>query len=228
MVLFLPVVFAVYNLPRRKGSAQFIGISSLYFKVHYRKSQYEIPLNDLTRITLERRRKLAPLITGGVVTSLSLLSIILYSSGLEVVALLALGLILTYIGFQEYVVIHIEHSNNTRLLWLPLKVQLEKVRPFIAMLEYFVSKKYFPKIYALRPDLDNAFIVHSENKPVESSIPIYFSFRNIQSPEKEPIIINPVFLDTPISINGENEIIGSSNHLINQSALIETNSTSYT
>ena len=143
----------------------------------------------------------------------------LFSSGLEIIALIALGLLLTYFGFQEYVVIHVENSNNTRLVWLPLKVQIERVRPFIAILEFYLSKQSFPALYVLKPST-SARIIHYEDKPVESEIPIYYTFRNIQPSENQPILVNPLLLDMPIYIEGENQIIGSSNYLINQSALI--------
>lgn len=221
-------MFAIYKLPGKKDTTQFLGLSSLYFKVHYGKNQFEIPLEELNRIILEKRRKLAPLILGGIITSLGLLSIFLFSSGLEIVAIVAFGLLLTYFGIQEYVVIHIEHSNNTRLIWLPLKIQLEKVRPFIAILEYYLSKQNFPVLYVVKPSLTNVRLVHYEDKPVESDIPVFYTFRNILDSDTSPIIVNPLLLDMPITISGENRTIGSSDYLINQSALIANNQISFT
>lgn len=220
-------MFALFKLPDKKGSAQFLGLSSLYFKVQYGKNQYEIPLEELNRIILEKRRKLAPLILGGIITSLSLLSMFLFSSGLEVIAMIALGLLLTYFGFQEYVVIHIENSSNTRLIWFPMKVQLEKVRPFIALIEFYISKQYFPAIFVLKPSSNNR-VIHYEDKPVKSDIPVYFTFRNLQDSKNAPVLVNPLLLDMPIIIDGENQIIGSSNYLVNQSALIPNDQISET
>ncbi len=218
-------MFALYHLPGKKVDPQFIGLDRLNLTVEYKKTKAKIPLHDISKIILEKRRKLAPLVTGGLITSLSMLSILLYSSGLEIVGLAAAGLLLTYYGMQEYVVIHLEHSNHTTLVWLPVKVSLESIRPLIAMVEYYINKQYFPVLFASAAN--NARLVHDEAQPVAASKPIYFRFRNLQNPGIQQVAVNPSLLDSAIDIGANEDIIGTGKNLVNRSALLADNPISY-
>ena len=226
IILLLPV-FAIYNLSERRGNHEYIGLSSLYFKSQIKKKVLKIPISEISKAIIERRRKLAPLIAGGIITSLALLSILLYSSSLEVVALVAGGLLLTYYGMQEYIVIHLEHTSQSDLIWLPHRVTLESVRPLIGILEYYINKQQFPIMYAMNSNSINTQFVHYEDHPVSSTHTILFSFANHLSQEDQAIAIAPELLDSPIIINGEARIIGEGENLINQSALIENNTINY-
>jgi hypothetical protein len=227
MRLFLGPMFALYHLPNRKKTSQFIGLSAHYFEIKFRGENLKIPLNEIAKTIIEMRRRLAPLIIGGIITSLSLLSMLLFSYGLEVVGLTVIGLFLTYYGMQEYVVIHVEHSNTTELIWLPHKVSLASIRPFIGLLEFYVSRRHFPVLYASHSEHKGSRIVHYENKPVIADTEIYYSFRPNYGSRLEPIAVNPAKLDAPITIYGTENIIGKSNNLINHEALIEDNTVSY-
>ena len=204
-----------------------MGLSSLYFEAQYKSRHYKIPLAEIAKTILEKRRKLAPLILGGLITSLSLLSIILYSSSLEVVALAAFGLLLTYYGMQEYSVLHIEYSNNTLLIWLPLKVTVENVRPFVAMIEYYISRQQFPILYARSGNNSEGRMVHYENVPQASTSPILYRFSPGETTNRQTVAVNPVFLDAPLQIYAEGPIIGTGDFLINKEAIIEDNSVNY-
>jgi hypothetical protein len=225
--LFLLLVFAIYHLPNRKGNSQFLGLSTLYFEAQQKSKHTKIPLDDIAKAIIEKRRKLAPLILGGLITSLTLLSIFLYSSSLELVGLAAFGLLLTYYGTQEYTVLHIEYSNSSLLIWLPLKVTMSSVRPFVAMLEYYISKRHFPILFA-RCDSDvDTRMVHYENMPQAAKTPILYRFAPSQGVDNPSVAVNPILLDSPLPIYGDGPIIAEGEFLINQSALIENDSISY-
>jgi len=226
IILLLPV-FAIYNLPARRGNQDFIGLSGLYFHSLIKKKVLKIPVNEISKVLIERRRKLAPLVAGGIITSLGMLSIMLYSSSLEVVGLVAGGLLLTYYGMQEYVVIHLEHTSQSDLIWLPFRVSLESIRPLIGILEYYTTKQQFPVLYAMSSSKSNSEIIHYGDQAVKSTDAILFSFANHQSHGIQTIAIAPELLDAPIIIYGEDKFIGQGENLINQSALIENNTISY-
>ena len=221
------LVFAIYNLPNRKGNSQFMGLSALYFEAQYKSKHSKIVLDDIAKAILEKIRKLAPLILGGVINSLSLLSIILYSSRLEVVALAAFGLLLTYYGMQEHPVLHLEFSNSTLLIWLPLKTTVTSVRPFVAMLEYYISKRRFPILFARSDIKAGTRLIHYENKPQATNSSIFYRFGPSQDPNNPSVAVNPVLLDSPLQIYGEGPIIAQGEFLINQGALIENDAISY-
>ena len=220
-------MFAIYHLPNRKGNSQLLGLSTLYFEVQFRNKHTKIPLNDIAKAILEKRRKLAPLVLGGVITSLSLLSIFLYSSSLEMVAIVAFGLLLTYYGTQEHTVLHIEYANNSLLLWLPGKASLTSVRPFVAMLEYYINKQHFPILFARCSTNVDTRMVHYENIPQAAKADIMYRFAPGQVSDYQTLAVNPVFLDAPINIYGEGPIIATGDFLINKEALVENNSISY-
>lgn len=221
------LVFAIYNLPNRKGNSQFMGLSALYFEAQRKTKHTKIPLDDIAKAILEKRRKLAPLILGGVITSLSLLSIILYSSRLEVVALVAFGLLLTYYGMQEHPVLHLEYSNSSLLIWLPLRTTITSVRPFVAMLEYYISKRRFPVLFARSDSNIETRMVHYENKPQATNSPIFYRFAPGKEFNNPSVAVNPVMLDSPIQIYGEGPIVAEGEFLINQEALVENDTISY-
>jgi len=226
-VLILPSVIAIYNLPSRRSNHEFIGLSNLYFQARYKGEVLKIPLSEIAKVILEKRKKLAPLIVGGIITSLGLLSILLYSSRLEIVGLVAAGLLLTYYGMQEYLVLHIEHASNTQLIWLPLKVSISSLRPLIAMLEYYVSKSHFP-LLATKVSNDSPRLIHYESEPVQSATPILFTFAQNLNFGNQTLVINPEFIDAPIEICSEGKIIGKSLFLINKEAVVDANSTNLT
>lgn len=217
-------MFAIYHLPRRRGNRQYLGLSSLSFEVVLKRADLKIPLHDINKVILEKRRKLAPLISGGVLTSLSLVSIFLYSSSLEMVGLAAFGMLLTYFGLQEYVVIHLEHERNTSLLWLPLKISLSSIRPFVALLEYYISKQHFPVLFA---SASTGNLTHYESHPVTTKETIKYRFRQTETEGVSSLAVNITLLDNPIKIDGHADFIGTSNHLINQEALLDHNTMSY-
>lgn len=220
-------MFAIYNLPNRKGNSQFLGLSTLYFEARYKSKHTKIPLDEIAKAIIEKRRKLAPLILGGLITSLSLLSIFLYSSSLEVVGLAAFGLLLTYYGMQEYTVLQIEYSSDSLLIWLPLKVTVASIRPFVAILEYYISKRHFPVLFA-RCESDIASrMVHYENMPQVAKTPLLYRFAPNESVDNPSVAVNPILLDSPLNIYGDGPIIAEGEFLINQAALIENNTVSY-
>ncbi len=223
--LFLHPVFALYHLPGKGDTPRYIGLDGSNFYVRYQTLDLKIPLVEIGKVILEKRRKLAPLVVGGLVTSLSMLSILLYSSSLEVVGLAAAGLLLTYYGMQEYGVIHLEHANNTTLIWLPVKVSLAGIRPIIAMLEYYLNKQHFPVLFASATN--NNRLVHDESQPVPSSGAVFYRFRNLQNPDIQQIAIDPTLLDTAIDIDANEDVIGTSNYLVNRSALLTGNTRSF-
>ncbi len=220
-------MFALYQISRKAGHESYIGLSGLHFSAKLKRQQIKIPLTELVKVSLEKRRKLAPLIGGGIITSLSLLSMLVYIASLEVFALAGAGLLLTYYGMQEYPVLRLEHGNQPTVMWLPGSVTVAVVRPLIAMLEYRLSKGHFPVLYAIPKKPGITSIVHHENKPVIGNNRILFTFAPLQSTGFQSIAINPELLDSPVIIAPEGKVIGYSHNLINHDAVLPHNSLSF-
>ena len=110
MVNYLPIgiiaillrsMFAQFTVKSKGKKKKSLGLSALYFTINMGKAYHKINLEELQKIVIEKRKKLAPLIAGGIITSLSLLSMVLYSSSFEIIGLIAFGLLLIYIGIME-------------------------------------------------------------------------------------------------------------------------------
>lgn len=216
-------MFAIYPFTTKSKSPKFLGLSALYFEVKTGKRDHKIQLEDLSKVLIEKRRKLAPLLAGGIISSLTLLSIILYYSSFEIIGLLAFGLLLTYYGMMEYTVLKLEYSNINELVWLPLSVKLESVRPFIAILEFYISKKQFPVLYASPVVLEDQSLVHYESTKRESSGTIIYQFGIPAQSSMPYVAVNPALLDHTIEIDGQGKVIAEGAFLINHLAVIDSN-----
>ena len=220
-------MFALYQISRKAGHESYIGLSGLYFSAKIKGRQLKISINELVKVNLEKRRKLAPLIGGGIITSLSLLSMLVYIASLEVFALAGAGLLLTYYGMQEYPVLRLEHGNQPTVIWLPGNVAIAAVRPLIAMLEYRLSKGRFPVLYAIPEKPGITSIVHHESGPVIGNMRILFTFAPLQNTGYQAIAVNPELLDSPVIIAPEGKVIGYSRYLINHDAVLPHNSLNF-
>lgn len=221
-------MFAQYTIHARGKEPKLLALSALFFEIKLGKKQLKIQLEDLSQILIEKRRKLAPLVTGGVITSLSLLSLLLYSPSLELVGLIAFGLLLTYFGMMEYTVLRLDYANTSELVWLPVAVKLEAVRPFVAILEFYISRRRFPILYASPVARADSQMVHYESAPVKASGSIIYQFGKSPDNTIPQVPINPALLDHVLEIEGQGKVIAESEFLINQPAVIDSNSINLT
>lgn len=217
-------MFAQYTVKTRGKQAKYLGLSALYFEIKLGKVQHKIELETLSKVLLEKRKKLAPLIAGGILTSLSLLSIILYGSSIEMVGLIGFGLLLTYYGITEYTVIRLEYASTNELVWLPISVTLESIRPFAALLEFYINRKQFPILYASPVVAEDSRLMHYETTPVKSSGTIIYQFGQATDNRMPQLAVNPALLDHTLEIEGQGKVIAEGDHLINQSAVVDYNS----
>ena len=217
-------MFAQYTVKTRSKQAKYLGLSALYFEIKLGKVQHKIELETLSKVLLEKRKKLAPLIAGGIITSLSLLSIILYGSTMEMVGLITFGLLLSYYGITEYTVIRLEYASTNELIWLPVSVNLESFRPFAAFLEFYISRKRFPVLYASPVVGEDNRLIHYETSSVKSSGTIIYQFGKSLDNAIPHVAVNPALLDHTIEIDGQGKVIDEGDHLINHSAVVDYNS----
>jgi len=222
-------MFVKYILSSKTNYTRYLGLSTLVLELHFgKKKEKKIQLEELNKILIEKRRKLAPLLIGGIITSLSLLSIVLFTATFGLIGLIAFGLLLTYFGMTEYTVIRLEYSSNNELLWLPASVKLESVRPFIAILEYYINKKQFPVLYASPVSPEDQNLVHYESNPVKSQGTIIYQFGKMTSGSILQVPVNPVLLDHCLEIEGQGKVIAEDHFLVNQGAVITEHSVNIT
>jgi len=214
-------MFAQFTVKAKSKNNQSLGLSALYFTIDLGKVQRKVELEELHKIVIEKRKKLAPLIAGGIITSLSLLSMVLYSSSFEIIGLIAFGLLLIYVGIIEYTVLRLEYANTNELVWLPLSVSLEAIRPFIAIVEFYLGKRQFPVLFATPVAAEDHNLIHYESSPVPSHGTIIYQFGESSAQTIPQVPVNPALLDHTIEIEGQGKVIGEGHYLINHQAIVD-------
>lgn len=213
-------MFAIYTLYKKGSNHHYLGVSTTHLIINQRDKRHIYDLQSLQSVTIDKKKKLIPLITGGIISSLSLLEMVLDIVSFDMIALLSAGLLLLYYGFTEYVVIHVVTGNTEVKFWLNHKHRLQQVRPFIGIVEFFAHHKRFPPLYVNVPYHAVTSHIHNQQGPVESKIKLFYRLFSKTTPSISAIIVDPVRLDAPIHFKSEDNQIAWGDHLINQSAII--------
>lgn len=104
---------------------------------------------NLVSIKLDSKKKLAPLIIGAVITSLASVNILLEGAGLSMMGFLSIGLLTLYYGLSDYWVISIEKYDKSKAIWISKNKCPEFSLTLINILNFKISKGFFPPFYAL-------------------------------------------------------------------------------
>ena len=213
-------MFAIYTVASKGSNPKFIGLSPTHLTVNLTKIQKKYDLRTISQFNLDRKKKLIPLISGGIIASLSLLAMVLHLVSFNLIAVLCLGLLLFYYGFTEYVVITVVTDNAQDSFWLSPKQQITDIRPLSGFLEYFVKFKRFPALYV--PVIAHSVpgFIHSESHPQKSTSALYFQFFEAPDQSLSNIKVDPTLLDSPIHIKSSESQIGFSEYKINYAAVI--------
>lgn len=181
---------------------------------------HKVSLANMVSIKLESKKKLAPLIFGAVITSLALVNILLEGAGLSMIGFLSIGLLILYFGMSDYWVITIEQFSKSNAHWISKNKCPTFPQTLINIIDYRVSKGYFPPFYT---------VVDSE---LYNSISINDRVKNNKEPFKYHLIpprLAPGHMLLKVDIAGLNQrlqyvegedylVIGTSE--INKDALI--------
>lgn len=197
-----------------------MGLSPTHLTVKLGKKQQVFDLQTIRSFSLDRKKKLIPLIVGGIISSLSLLAMVLQLVSFNLIALLCAGLLLFYYGFTEYVVISISTDNSEASYWLNHKQKATDIRPLAGFVEYFVKFKQFPPIYTSIQPNNLSQYVHRERSPVKNPGALHFQFFPHNSVESVNIKVDPTKLDSPIHFKSSENQIGTSEFKINEGAII--------
>jgi hypothetical protein len=214
-------MFAVYTLFKNGSNHHYLGLTPSHLIVKQRNKKRIYDLQSLRGATVDKKRKLIPLISGGIISSLSLLAMVLQMITFETIALLSGGLLLFYYGFTEYVVIHLTTDNSEVKFWLAHKHSLKQVRPFVGIIEFFARHKRFPPLYLHVPYHAIARHIHNQQNPVTSAVRLSYQLFANTSPSIAAIVIDPIKLDAPIHFASADDHLAWGDHLVNHAAVIE-------
>lgn len=179
-------------------------------------------LNSVTGMSVERKKKLMPLISGGILASLALLAILLFGASMNITVLVAAGMLLFYFGLYEYPVLHLTTTQTEQKIWLPHSQPITNVRPFVGLIEYYAKHKHFPVLYtsveiqALNDSLTEGGIDSLPDDRV-----LEFTFFAAPDSHHTSLGIDITKISNPIVIKGDGKIIGTTTYKINKEAIID-------
>ncbi len=139
----IPIIFFTWN-----SSEDFLNISHHSFEINSEKKESSFPFSSLVSVKLALKKKLAPLIIGAIITSLALVNILLEGAELSMIGLVSAGLLVLYFGLSDYWVITIEQFKESKSIWIAKNRCAQFPKTLINIIEYKISKGFFPPFYA--------------------------------------------------------------------------------
>ncbi len=131
-------------------------------------------LASLISIKLSTKKKLAPLIMGAVLACLALINILLSGAGLIMMGVLSIGLLILYVGMTEYWVISLDQFKTTKAIWIAKNKCDVFPQSLINIIDYRVSKGFFPPFYTITNRNNLANIVSERGHTMKIKEPIYY------------------------------------------------------
>ena len=213
-------MFAIYTLYKKGSNHQYLGISASHLLIKQRNKRYVYDLSTVQKLNIDLKKKLIPLIGGGIVSSLSLLAMVLDMVTFETIALLSTGLLTFYFGFAEYVVIEIKTAHDDKTFWMSAKHRIEDIRPLINMASFYLEHQHYPPLYVQVPQGKVSQTIHSTSDPSKNKEVLKYSlFSNVLT-GISVIMVDPQKLDHAIQLKAEGNHIGFSDNKVNQAAVI--------
>jgi hypothetical protein len=203
------------------NSSDFLGINSEAIQLNIGSKIYQIPLSNLVVAKLDSKKKLAPLIAGGVLTSLALVNILLEGAGLSMIGLLSFGLLVLYFGLSDYWVLNIEQFNKSSSIWISKNKCSVFPQTLINIIMHKISKGVFPPFYAhvkkewLHHAMSNSYTPEKSNDPIS-----YYLVPPMPNPDYVLIKVDISKLKASIKFVINEAHLAESHYKINNEALM--------
>ena len=213
-------MIAIYPISSSESNPKYLGLTATNLIVKKGKESVLFDLFSVTSMTVERKKKLMPLISGGVIASLSALAMFIFGVSMNLTVFLAAGMLLFYFSMYEYSAISLVTDKSEHKYWLPQSHPITMVRPFVGLVEYFAKHKHFPAVYtSIRLQRLNDVISDQEEQLIGEE-PLEFTFFASTEPEHTALGIDLTRLSKPMIVAGDGKIIGTTNYKINRAPCI--------
>lgn len=131
------------------NSDDFLEVNTQGVGFYINKKSTLVSFSSLLSIKLESKKKLGPLITGAVLTSLAMVNILLEGAGLSMISVFSIGMLILYFGLSDYWVLTIHQFKESQAFWISKNKCLTFPKTLINIIDYRVSKGFFPPFYAI-------------------------------------------------------------------------------
>ncbi|MCF6360595.1 MAG: hypothetical protein L3J29_07520 [Cyclobacteriaceae bacterium] len=214
--MYKALIFFAWN-----NSENFFSFNNNNIELRLEKKLSRFSISNLISIKLSIKKKLAPLIIGAVLASLALVNILLEGAELSMIGLLSIGLLILYFGVSEYWVITIEQFKESKSIWISKNKCLLFPKTLINIIDYKISKGFFPPIYT---SIDRAKLEHiiADNQHIiELTEPLkYFLMPPKQDPKFLLLKIDLSKISHPLTFISDQDYMAIGKFQIDKEALL--------
>lgn len=193
-----------------------------YLYIRNNKRFYQFSFSEIISAELLSKKKLAPLVSGAIISSLATINILLEGSSLYMVAILFAGLLVLYFGLNDYWVIKIVTPKDSTLLWISKNKTPKFPEVIWNIIHYRVKQGDFPPFYCQLDKSKLEDYIEEKNEANPGLISIYYALLPPKALKGNIILkIDPTQLTKPITFEIQSGYIASGKHKINSSALLD-------
>lgn len=187
-----------------------------------KKQFYQFAFSEIISAELLSKKKLAPLVSGAIISSLAAVNILLEGSSLYMVAILFIGLLILYIGLNGYWVVKIVTPRDSTLLWLSKNKNPYFPEVILNVVHYRIKQGVFPPLYCQLEKSRLHEYIEEKNEMNPGLQLIHYSLLS-PKPLKSNIIlkVDPTLLTKPLTFEVHPDYLASGTHKINSSALLD-------
>ena len=196
-----------------------IGANHLYLRSN--KKFYQFDFSEIISAELLTKKKLAPLVTGAIISSLAMVNILLEGASLYMVGFFSIGLLILYFGLTDYWVIKIVHPQDTTQLWINKNKTPNFPEVILSVVHYRIAQGYFPFLYCEIPkdELSSYIEEINENDPESASIN-YFLLPPKHKERHVTLKVDATRLTKQIKFHQQPGFLAYGNYKINKAALV--------
>lgn len=195
-----------------------IGVNHLYLR--HKKKFYQFQFSEIISAELLTKKKLAPLVSGAIISSLVMVNILIAGPSVYMVGLFSIGLLIFYLGLTDYWVINIAHPTDSTQLWISKNKTPLFPEVILSVTSYRIKQGYFPLLYCEvdKKEINN-FLQQNNENPGKAH-PLFTLLPPKKKPDSLILKIDASRLSKQIYFHEEPGILAYGNYKINKEALV--------
>lgn len=202
-------------------STDFIKLNpeGIYLKSGSKKFQFSYA--NVISFKLDTKKKLAPLVSGAVLTSLALVNILIEGAGLSMIGFLSIGLLTLYFGLSNYWVFNIEQFSKSTSIWISKNKCAQIPATLVNIIDFKIAKGEFPPFYAYINKVRISKVINYSNTDESLVEPIvYYLIPPKSNPDYILLKIDITKMTTPLEFVLNQLYLAEGSYKINKEALL--------
>lgn len=196
-------------------------IGTDYLYIRSKKRFYQYHFSEIISAELLSKKKLAPLVTGAIISSLAMVNIMLEGAGLYMVAFFFVGLLVLYFGLTEYWVIKIVQPGDSNLIWISKNKTPKFPEVILSVVHYRIKQGIFPPLFCQIDKKSIQEYIEEKNEANPSEKQVKYTLLQPKSLKGSLILkVDPTRLSKPLAFEPESGYLATGKYKINASALL--------